>query len=87
MVHRQKVIGNYIVDFYIAAAKLVIELDGSGHYEPQGQQADKIRDQQLKEIGITILRYSNLDINRNFRGVCEDILRHIEYQTRKDFQI
>ena len=77
MVHRQKVIGRYVVDFYIAEAKLVIELDGSQHYEPEGQQSDYIRDQELASLGLRVLRYSNADVNQRFEGVCEDILNHI----------
>ena len=76
-VNRQKTIGNYIVDFYCAEAKLVIELDGSQHYEPEGQDADKIRDEYLKSQGLRVLRYSNRDINQHFESVCEDILRHM----------
>ena len=76
-VNRQKVIGYYIVDFYIAKAKLVIELDGSQHYEDAGQQKDFERDENLARLGLTVLRYSNLDVNRNFEGVCEDIIYHI----------
>ena len=76
-VNRQKVIGYYIVDFYIAKAKLVIELDGSQHYEDAGQQKDFERDENLARLGLTVLRYSNLDVNRNFEGVCEDIINHI----------
>ena len=76
-VNRQKVIGNYIVDFYCASKKIVIELDGSQHYESKGQESDKKRDEDLEALGITVLRYSNLDVNKNFRGVCEDILKHI----------
>lgn len=76
-VHRQKVIGNYIVDFYCAAAKIVIELDGSQHYETQGQDADADRDKHLNDLGLTVLRYSNADINHHFDGVCTDILQHI----------
>lgn len=76
-VHRQKVIGPYIVDFYCANAKLVVELDGSQHYEQEGKQKDALRDAYLKHLGLTVLRYSNLDINKNFEGVCLDILQHI----------
>ena len=78
MVHRQKVIGNYIVDFYIAEAKLVIELDGSQHYDDTGKQADAVRDAYLNSLGITVLRYSNADINQRFRGVCENILLYLK---------
>ena len=76
-VNRQKVIGNYIVDFYIAAVKLVIEIDGTQHYEDAGMENDTKRDAFLKNLGIKVLRYSNLDVNRRFKSVCEDILNHI----------
>ena len=78
MVHRQKVIGNYIVDFYIAEAKLVIELDGSQHFEAEGQQTDAVRDEYLRSLGLTVLRYANSDVNRNFNGVCEDIWNRLK---------
>ena len=76
-VNRQKVIGHYIVDFYCASAKLVIELDGSQHYEKEGAASDRERDQVLNEMGISVVRYSNHDVNRNFEGVCKDIWRRI----------
>ena len=76
-VNRQKVIGNYIVDFYCAKANIAIELDGSQHYFEKGLQKDTARDEYLNSLGIKVLRYSNLDIKKNFNGVCEDILRHI----------
>ena len=78
MVHRQKVIGNFIVDFYIAGKKLVIELDGSQHYEKAGKEADAVRDAYLRQQGITVLRYSNADVDHRFLGVCQDILNHLE---------
>jgi very-short-patch-repair endonuclease len=78
MVHRQRVIGSYIVDFYIAKARLVIELDGSQHYEKAGREADRQRDAWLQSQGFQVLRYSNYDANRNFRSVCEDILNHLD---------
>ena len=73
MVHRQKVIGRYVVDFYIASANLVIELDGSQHFEEEGKLADKERDAYFSSLGLTVLRYSNADINYRFQAVCEDI--------------
>ena len=76
-VNRQKVIGNYIVDFYIATAKLVIELDGSQHYEDKGIENDTKRDAFLNDLGIKVLRYSNLDVNQRFESVCEDILNNL----------
>ena len=75
-VNRQKVIGKYIVDFYCAETKTVIELDGSQHYEELAMQKDRERDKFLLEQGITVLRYSNDEVNLNFDGVCEDILTH-----------
>ncbi len=76
-VNRQKVIGRYIVDFYCAAANIVIELDGSQHYEQEALESDRIRDEYLNSLGMKVLRYANRDVNRNFRGVCEDIYRHL----------
>ena len=70
---RQYVIGNYIVDFYCHQARLVIELDGSQHYEPNGQEADMQRDAYLNEQRLTVLRFSNLDVLRRFDSVCEAI--------------
>ena len=77
-INRQKVIGNYIVDFYCASKKLVIEIDGSQHYDEKGKEADTKRDAFLNEHGITVLRYSNFDVNKNFASVCLDILNHIK---------
>ncbi len=76
-VNRQKVIGRYIVDFYCASANLVIELDGSQHYESEGVTSDRERDHTLNQLGITVVRYSNDDVNRNFNGVCADLLRQL----------
>jgi len=76
--NRQKVIGNYIVDFYCAEAKIVIELDGSQHYEKEAKEKDKERDKYLNSLGIKVLRYTNIEFHKNFDGICADILRHIE---------
>ena len=70
---RQKAIGNYIADFYCAKAKLVIELDGGGHYTTEQAEEDAIRTKILESINLTVLRFCNLDIDRNFNGVCEAI--------------
>jgi len=70
-VKRQHVIGAYIVDFYCASAKQVIELDGSQHYEEP--EKDHIRDQYLHGLGMMVKRYSNKDIHDRFSSVCEDI--------------
>ena len=70
---RQKAIGNYIADFYCAKAGLVIELDGSGHYTAEQTEKDNIRTKDLENMKLTVIRICNLDIDRNFRGVCEYI--------------
>ena len=67
---RQKCIDNYIVDFYCFKAKLVVELDGSGHYDPAAEEADRKRTQALESYGLTVLRFCNLDVDNNFYGVC-----------------
>ena len=70
---RQKAIDTYIVDFYCHAAKLVIEIDGSQHYEPKGHAYDEQRTAVLQKYGLEVLRFSNRDINTSFRAVCEQI--------------
>lgn len=70
---RQKIIANYIVDFYCAEAKLVIELDGSQHFENEELQRDAERTAFLEQYGLKILRIPNIEINRNFQSVCEYI--------------
>ena len=77
-VYRQKVIGNYIVDFYIASKKLVIELDGRQHLTPENREQDRIRDDYLASLGMTVLRYPNRSINRDFLLVCEHIKKYLE---------
>ena len=76
-VNRQKVIGRYIVDFYIHKEKLVIELDGDQHGEPAGLAKDEKRDAWLREQGMTVLRYPNTAVNTSFEEVCRDILLHL----------
>ena len=67
---RQKVLGKYIADFYSAEAKLVIELDGSQHYEDRGIEKDADRTAFLEDYGLTVLRIPNNEVSRNFHGVC-----------------
>ena len=70
---RQVTVGSYILDFYCAAAKLAIELDGSQHYDSMQQQYDAKRTAYLSRQGIYVLRFSNTDILQNLRGVCQMI--------------
>lgn len=76
-VRRQKAVGSYIVDFYIASVKTVIELDGGQHYEPEQHRQDGQRDAYLRQRGLQVLRYSNREVNQQFQAVCEDICRKI----------
>ena len=70
---RQKAIGNLIVDFYCAKAGLVVELDGGGHYTAEQAEKDNLRTKDLEGMKLTVIRICNLDVDRNFRGVCEYI--------------
>ena len=70
---RQKVLGKYIADFYSAEAKLVIELDGSQHYEDGNMEKDAERTTFLEGYGLTVIRIPNNEVSRNFQGVCEYI--------------
>lgn len=70
---RQKPISNFIADFYCHAARLVVELDGSQHYDEQGLIYDKERAAILEQYGVKVLRFSNLEVERNFQGVCTAI--------------
>jgi len=70
---RQKVIDNYIVDFYCSKAGLVIELDGSQHYDEKGMLKDKIRTEKFEKRNLTVIRIPNNEVKRNFSGVCEYI--------------
>ena len=70
---RQCMFGNYIVDFYCAKALLVVELDGSQHYDPAGMAQDASRTKYLESLGVQVLRFSNGDVNQNLPGVCQAI--------------
>lgn len=70
---RQKVIDDYVVDFYCHKARLIIELDGSQHYEAKGLLKDKIRTERIESRNLYVVRIPNNVVNSNFRGVCEYI--------------
>ena len=72
-IYKQRIINNFIVDFYCHQARLVIELDGSQHYTDEGKAYDTERTEVLKSYGISVLRFSNRDVDDNFRGVCCEI--------------
>ena len=75
---RQKVLGRYIADFYSAQAKLVIELDGGGHYTEESKQHDDERTAFLEAYGLTVIRIPNNEVSSNFRGVCDYIDMMVE---------
>ena len=85
---RQKVLGKYIADFYCAKAGLVIELDGSQHYDEDNLREDAVRTAFLQGYGISVIRIPNNEVNSNFRGVCEHIaaaVRQSLSQKSEDF--
>ncbi len=75
--YRQRIIDNYIVDFYCPKAKLIIELDGSQHYFSATQKKDKARDRNLKAKGFNVLRFSDRDVFSNLDGVLEEIFKNL----------
>ena len=76
-VKRQHNIENYIVDFYIANRKLVIELDGVQHSTPDSIEYDQARENVLSKWGMVVVRYTNRQVNQQFNGVCQDILNRL----------
>ncbi len=79
---RQKCIDNYIVDFYCFRAKLVIELDGGGHYDPEKERKDAFRTKILNQYGLKVIRFCNTDIDKNFYGVCTVIDAEVKERFR-----
>ena len=75
---RQKVLGRYIADFYSSEARVVLELDGSGHYTEKGKAYDEERTAFLQKYGLTVARISNTEIHENFEGVCNYIHNTVE---------
>ena len=76
--YRQKPLANYIVDFYCAAANLVIELDGSQHFEPDHQASDAERDRALESLGLLVLRFDNRQIMQELDAVMQVIFEAVE---------
>ena len=77
-IYKQRIIDRFIVDFYCASAKLVIELDGSQHYDEKTLTDDAERTAVLEQFGLKVVRYSNREIDRDFSAVCEQIDRLIQ---------
>ena len=80
---RQVTVGIYILDFYCAAAKLAVELDGSQHYTEEGKQHDTVRTRFLESLGIRVVRYPNSIVMKNLQGVCADIDRIVQERVEK----
>ena len=86
-IYRQRVIGNYIADFYCSKAKIVIEIDGSQHYSDEGLNYDENRTNAINDFGIEVIRFSNYDVNTNFEGVCMEIDKVISGKMGIDLQV
>ena len=83
---RQKTIGQFIVDFYCHEVKLALELDGSQHFTPEGHTYDEARTAAIETFGVTVLRFTNRDIDSQFRAVCTQIDKavHARLNQRKE---
>jgi len=79
--YRQKIIGNYIADFYCDKAKLVIELDGAQHYETDAMEYGGLRTKYFDSLGIKVLRFSNEECDSDFRRVCDIIASNVKDKT------
>jgi very-short-patch-repair endonuclease len=75
---RQKPLDNYIVDFYCANSRLVIEIDGDSHFTDQSREYDKTRTKSLEKYGLKVLRFTNLELLNNFDGACEEIEKNVK---------
>ena len=80
---RQFCIGNYIVDFYCDAVRLVIEIDGEQHFFPENEEYDRKRTDYLSSCGVKVIRYVNSDIDHLFEAVCMEINAEVELRTKK----
>ena len=79
---KQKPIGNYIVDFFCEKAHLIIEIDGTQHFEDKGLKSDSIRTEYLESFGLKVVRFSNYEINNEFDSVCEALDKIIKGNTK-----
>ena len=79
-IYKQRIIDSFIVDFYCSSAKLVIEVDGSQHYTEDGLAYDFERSEMLKKYDLFVLRFTNIDVDKNFSNVCEEIDRTIKFR-------
>ena len=82
-IYKQRIIENFIVDFYCHSVRLVIELDGSQHYTLKGKTHDTERTKILEKYGLYVLRFSNKDLDENFNGVCNMIDKTIQERMKQ----
>ena len=71
--YRQKIIGNYVADFYSPKTRLVIEIDGGQHYSAEGKEKDRLRDEHMARAGITVLRFQDREVLENLESVLEKL--------------
>ncbi len=83
-IYKQRIIDSFIADFYCYKARLVIELDGSQHYTPEGRTYDAVRSHVLEQHGLLVLRFYNRDVDENFEGVCYIIDKTIKERMNAD---
>ena len=74
---RQRIVGSYIIDFYCGAVKVAVELDGSQHYEAAAIEYDNSRTRFLESLGIRVIRFTNIDVDKNFDYVCNSITNQV----------
>ena len=87
-IYKQRIIDNFIVDFYCAQAKIVIEIDGAHHFTPEGKNYDRLRTEALNRYELKVLRFSNHDVDTRFEAVCniidKEIMERSEIFDRKE---
>ena len=82
-IYKQRIIDNFVVDFYCHKARLAIEIDGSEHYSIEGKTYDESRTGVIEKYGVIVLRFSNLDIDDKFEGVCYVIDKTIKERIKE----
>ena len=75
--YRQKIIGNYIVDFFCPSARIIVQVDGGQHYEQAGRKADNTQDRQMRRRGLRVIRFSSYEVLSNTDGVVSEIMGYL----------
>lgn len=79
--YRQRPLLNYIVDFYCASLKLVIEIDGTSHLDKQEYDAN--RDQELGTLGLKVIHYNDMNVLHNFHLIESDFKKQLEIRKQE----